>query len=157
MTEEERDEHDRQHKRAMFWIDVAAFGTVSIVVCAPIVGLLWLFGVFDEERDSPPASANVVTQEKEQKSYEERQFEKCTEYMNDRVARSCAEDPEFAYCGLNYERHEILGSGCTSAVKSRGSYAAQVDFCKSESLKSVTRGCLIEVYGCAGVTGNINC
>lgn len=48
MTDEELDELVKKQKREHFWIGVAAQATVASIICGSIVGLLWLFGVFDE-------------------------------------------------------------------------------------------------------------
>ena len=84
-------------------------------------------------------------------------LEMCIDTMGGQISSSCREDPVFTYCGLNYERHEIIGSGCTSRVKQQGTYSAQVKFCESQSLRSVKRSCAIEIYGCSAVTGDQNC
>ena len=57
----------------------------------------------------------------------------------------------------DYTPSEILGSGCTGRVRRQGGFVSQVEFCKQESTKSVGRTCALEVYGCAAVTGDINC
>ena len=76
--------------------------------------------------------------------------------MTSNIESSCRADPEFAYCSLNYDRSEILGSGCTRRIKNL-SITERADFCIKESLKTVGRACAIEVYGCTAVTGDINC
>ena len=80
----------------------------------------------------------------------------CKDTMTSNIRRSCSSDPEFAYCSLNFDSSQILGSGCTSRIKNL-SYTEQVKMCTNESLKQVTRACAIEVYGCAAVTGDRNC
>ena len=91
-----------------------------------------------------------------QKQYEDFAMESCKSTMTSNIERSCRADLEFAYCSLNYDRSEILGSGCTRRIKNL-SITERADFCIKESLKTVGRACAIEVYGCAAVTGDINC
>jgi hypothetical protein len=80
----------------------------------------------------------------------------CEDTMTSNITRSCSSDPAFAYCSLNNDSSQILGSGCTSKIKNL-SYTEQVKMCTSESLRQVNYACAIEVYGCAAVTGDINC
>ena len=80
----------------------------------------------------------------------------CKDTMTSNIKLSCSSDPKFAYCALNYDSSQIIGSGCASRIESL-SYTEQVEMCTSESLKQVTRACAIEVYGCVAVTGDINC
>ena len=91
-----------------------------------------------------------------QKQYEVSAMESCKSTMTSNIESSCRADPEFAYCSFNYDQSEIIGSGCTSRIKNLP-FSEQADFCIKESLRTVRRACAIEVYGCAAVTGNINC
>jgi len=84
-------------------------------------------------------------------------YDSCIERTKSQLSRSCAVDPVFTYCSLMYDSYEIVGSGCTSRVKSMGGRSKQIEFCESEVLRDVRQMCDIEVYGCAVVTGDINC
>jgi len=84
-------------------------------------------------------------------------FESCFKKTRSQVSESCAADPVFTYCSMMYESYEIIGSGCTSRVKNKGGPSEQREFCESEVLRDVRQMCEIEVYGCAAVTGDINC
>ena len=118
-----------------------------------IFGLIVAFfmGAFD------PSEEEIKAQEERDKVAREKALDSCVDNLTSSITRSCQSDPVFSYCSLNNESHEIIGSGCTSRVKNKGGYANQVEFCKKESLTSVQRTCMIEIYGCAAVTGNINC
>ena len=122
------------------------------IVLVP-VGLiaLWMLGVFD------PSPEEIALRKQQEATAREARLDECVDRLGEDIRRSCQRDPEFSYCGFNYERHEIMGSGCTTAVKSQGGYQQQVDFCTTKSLSSVKRTCAIEIYGCAAVTGNVNC
>lgn len=91
-----------------------------------------------------------------QRQYERSAMDSCKSTMTSNIERSCRADPEFAYCSLNYDRSEIMGSGCTRRIKNL-SITERADFCIKESLKTVGRACAIEVYGCVAVTGDLNC
>ena len=80
----------------------------------------------------------------------------CKSIMTSNIESSCRADPEFAYCSLNYDRSEIMGSGCTNRIKNLP-FSEKADFCIKESMSTVRRACAIEVYGCAAVTGVMNC
>lgn len=124
------------------------YGIVLIPVGAII---LYVLGFFD------PSPGAIARQGQAEREYEAQLLNECKEDLRDSISRSCQSDPVFTYCSLNNESHEILGSGCTGRVKRKGGIADQVKFCKEESLSSVSRTCAIEVYGCAAVTGNVNC
>ena len=123
----------------------------SIVLVPVGLIVLWMLGAFD------PSPKEIAERKRQEDAAREARLDECVDRLSEDIRRSCQRDPEFAYCGFNYERHEILGSGCTGAVKRQGGYQQQVDFCTSKSLGSVTRTCAIEIYGCAAVTGDINC
>jgi len=127
---------------------IIGYGVVLVPVGAFV---LYALGFFD------PSPEEIARQEKAEREYEERLLKECKEDLRDSISRSCQSDPVFTYCSLNYESHEILGSGCTGRVKRMGGLSAQIEFCKEKSLSSVFRTCAIEVYGCAAVTGNVNC
>lgn len=91
-----------------------------------------------------------------QKENERWEMQICTSRMTGNIERSCRADPEFAYCSLNYDQNEILGSGCARRIKDLPAIE-RADFCIKESLGTVDRACSIEVLGCARVTGNLNC
>lgn len=111
----------------------------------PLAAILLLIGCESaEEREAREKAATKAA------------ISSCKETMTSNITRSCSSDPEFAYCSLNYDSSEILGSGCTRRIK-KLSYTEQVKMCTNESLKQVGRACAIEVYGCAAVTGDINC
>ena len=83
-------------------------------------------------------------------------MESCKNQMTRNINLSCSADPVFSFCSLNYEPYEILGSGCTSRIKSRGTISEQIEYCKTETLPTVNRACAIEVYGEAAVTGRVS-
>lgn len=93
----------------------------------------------------------------EEAAAKEALLDECVDRLSEDIRRSCRGDPEFSYCSFNYESHEIMGSGCTRAVKSQGGYQQQVDFCTTKSLSNATRTCYIKIYGCAAFTGDVNC
>ena len=122
------------------------------IVLVPLGAIVLFFmGAFD------PSPEEIARQERAVRASEKQQIENCKNDLRESIARSCQSDPVFSYCSFNYESHEILGSGCTGRVNRQGSHAEQVKFCKQESVSSVGRTCAIEIYGCAAVTGNVNC
>ena len=118
------------------------------IVLGPILYItIWIYDAWNDSGDGRTTSTQSNTQT------ERAALDYCIGEMTNNIENSCAEDPEFTYCSLNFSRSEILGSGCTSRIRAQGSYSEQVQFCKSESLSGVTRACAIEVYGEAAVTG----
>ena len=94
--------------------------------------------------------------ERAQEQNERSAMDSCKSTMTSNIERSCRADPDFTYCSLNYDRSEIIGSGCTRRIKNLP-YSEQAEFCIKESIRTVGRACAIEVYGCTAVTGDINC
>ena len=76
-------------------------------------------------------------------------IDRCVEGL--RIEESCRADPEFTYCSLTEEN--ILGSGCTSRVRTAANPA---NFCIAAVRPVVRRTCMIQIAGCAAVTGNPN-
>ena len=72
-----------------------------------------------------------------------------------RVMSACDRDPVFTYCGIKWGNN-VIGSGCTSQVKNKP-ISERAEFCKSGIRYEAERDCEIQVYGCAAVTGDINC
>lgn len=72
-----------------------------------------------------------------------------------RYEEACKEDPVYSYCALT--ESNILGSGCTSRIRSAGTYSDQVAMCKREVRSEIVQVCLTEIYGCSAVTGQLNC
>tara|TARA_X000000950_G_C13787340_1_gene607855 strand:+ start:112 stop:477 length:366 start_codon:yes stop_codon:yes gene_type:complete len=95
--------------------------------------------------------------EEERAEQRRERVDSCIERTESQLSSSCAADPVFTYCSMMYDSYEIIGSGCTSRVENKGGYPEQIEFCESEVLSGVRRMCAIEVYGCAAVTGDINC
>lgn len=127
---------------------IIGYGIVFVPIL--LVGM-YFAGFFD------PTEEEIAEKKRQQARIEERQLEQCVDELTANISSSCESDPVFSYCSLNYESYEIIGSGCTSMVRNQGSYSAQVQYCKNRSLGSVQRTCAIEVYGCASVTGDLNC
>ena len=73
-----------------------------------------------------------------------------------RIDQACQRDPAFTYCGIVHGGN-ILGSRCKSRMASKGDFASQVSFCVRESKSAARTQCAIELYGCAAVTGDLNC
>jgi len=127
--------------------DILVVGGLIIVVL--LVLQSWTLGP-QEER------VREQNEERERELQTKKQLENCKSSMASNIERSCRADPEFAYCSLNYDRSEIMGSGCTRMIKNLP-LAERADFCIKRSLGTVPRACLAEVYGCTAVTGDINC
>jgi len=134
-----------------FFVNLGGVIGIAIVLVPLFAIVLFFMGAFD------PSPEEIARKEGAARASERQQIEICKQDLRESISRSCQSDPVFSYCSLNYDSHEILGSGCTGRVKRQGSHAAQVQFCKQESLSSVGRTCAIEIYGCAAVTGNVNC
>ena len=93
--------------------------------------------------------------EQSSESTVEDQLQSCVDSM--RIDAACAADPVFTYCGIAFEQHEILGSGCTSLVEQQGGASAQEHFCKTKLEPIVNKQCAIKVFGCGAVTGSSDC
>ena len=154
------DEYDMKHNAAYDSygdIDTSAAEAVGgflgyAGVFGPIILVaLWFMGFFE------PSAEELAQRERAAKSARSDALTSCKESLSASIRSSCSADPVFAYCSLNYDSSEILGSGCTSAVKRQGSYSEQVEYCQSKSLSTVNRTCAIQIYGCSAVTGDINC
>ena len=124
-------------------------GTIVLVPIALVI--LFIFGFFD------PTPKEIAEIKRQEDLLNKSQLANCTYNLTQSITSSCASDPVFTYCSHNYDNNSILGSGCTSVVERQGSFSRQIAFCQQESLKSVREICLIEIHGCAAVTGKINC
>lgn len=117
-----------------------------------LAAILFLIGCESAEE----IEAKREAAEEAERAADRRAMDSCRDTMTANIERSCRSNPKFAYCSLNYDSSEILGSGCTSRINNL-SYTEQVELCTNESLKKVEKACGIEVFGCAAVTGDINC
>lgn len=77
------------------------------------------------------------------------------ESCESRSLRACEIDPEFTYCGIKFGEN-VIGSGCTSRIRNMP-FSEGVDFCKAQIKSEVREMCLIQEYGCAAITGDVNC
>tara|TARA_B110001450_G_scaffold4137_1_gene4245 strand:+ start:374 stop:1174 length:801 start_codon:yes stop_codon:yes gene_type:complete len=115
------------------------FGIVMVIVIGSYV-----FGVINPTERTTQVSSSSQTISP---------LDQCI--SSSRAAQACSKDPVFTYCGTVED--QILGSGCTSRVTNAGSFIDQVKFCQAKVASAVKRQCAIQVYGCAAVTGDVDC
>ena len=88
------------------------------IVLVPVGLIAQMLGVFD------PSPEEIALRKQQEATAREARLDECVDRLGEDIGRSCQRDPEFSYCGFNYERHEIMGSRSYYRGKKSGRLSA---------------------------------